>query len=332
MTEPTNTKPISSEKEFASKTWDVLASAGIVATTGIPIPPSIVKSVRKAAERLINGVADYSVAFIENAAVSKRMNQDRKAHMISSIAAAAAERAVTNPELLDRAISAYAGDLVTKQKNKEQVLAYAVEDLSCNQLPIDDKSEIDDDWLGTLTDLAATKSNESVQRLLGKILAGEIRQPGSFSPLTLQVLSTLTPKVAQLFEKICNLSISPGPSKGVAYLAHELHPNILVSGIPDYDIGFGGLLILQNHGLLLPSLTAAWRKSDINEIKFDIGGQVIRFVSSSGTPQDFTEKIAPFSQAGAELRQIISLQAPEAHVQQFVTHLAVKGFEPKLLS
>ena len=45
-----------------------------------------------------------------------------------------------------------------------------------------------------------------LQELWGKVLAGEIQQPGSYSLRTLDVLSAMTQKEAELFVEACKWS------------------------------------------------------------------------------------------------------------------------------
>ena len=46
-----------------------------------------------------------------------------------------------------------------------------------------------------------------MQILFGRILAGEIKQPGLYSIKTLKDLGELDQKVAQLFKRLCSCSL-----------------------------------------------------------------------------------------------------------------------------
>lgn len=81
--------------------------------------------------------------------------------------------------------------------NRAEAIRIAVEELNENHPSADAGADIDDDWLNLFVRLAEDKSSEELQGLFGRILAGEIRKPGSFSLRTIQFISTLSKEDAQ---------------------------------------------------------------------------------------------------------------------------------------
>jgi hypothetical protein len=67
---------------------------------------------------------------------------------------------------------------------------------------------ISDDLLNAFENEASQASSEQMQRLFGKILAGEIRRPGSFSIRTIKLLSQPDNSAALTFHRLCSLSAS----------------------------------------------------------------------------------------------------------------------------
>ena len=67
--------------------------------------------------------------------------------------------------------------------------------------------EVDDDWLYRWRDSASTVSNEKLQDLWGRALAGEVKSPGTFSLRTLEFLKNLSQQEAQLIEKLAPFAI-----------------------------------------------------------------------------------------------------------------------------
>ena len=59
-------------------------------------------------------------------------------------------------------------------------------------------------------DAGAYVSDENVQIIWGKILAGEFERPGSTPPSMRRILTELTPELARVFEKICGMKASGG--------------------------------------------------------------------------------------------------------------------------
>ena len=63
-------------------------------------------------------------------------------------------------------------------------------------------NSVDNDWLLLHQEKASMYSDEEMQYLWAKILAGEINAPGSFSTRTLSIVSQLTKETADVFSKL----------------------------------------------------------------------------------------------------------------------------------
>ncbi len=79
-----------------------------------------------------------------------------------------------------------------KFQNRFATTEAALADLKETTGSADANSEIEDDWLNLFSRIAEDKTSEELRTLFGKILAGEIRRPGSFSLRTLQLIGTLS--------------------------------------------------------------------------------------------------------------------------------------------
>jgi hypothetical protein len=149
----------------------------------------------------------------------------------------------------------------------------------------DAKSEIEDDWLNLFSRLAEDKSSEELQSLFGKILAGEIKRPGSFSLRTIQLLGTLSKKdaetVSDCFSFVLNGLILPFRSSEVLEpsLAVRLFmENLGLAGHPNKIGGFAAKINVQPNG---PTYIAASKSGVLIQNKTDktpliqIPGQII---------------------------------------------------------
>ncbi len=109
--------------------------------------------------------------------------------------------------------------------------------------------KMDNDFFWNTVEHAKTISNEEMQELVAKIIAGEYNNPGIYSMSTLQTLKMLGKKELELFERICSLCINNYEiPQGVFSLREDLKP-VLTS----IRIDFGSLQTLQNLGLFLPN-------------------------------------------------------------------------------
>ena len=319
------------DNDYASKTWDVLASAGIFSGTGIPVPPSVIKSLRKAADKFLIGATEFGMTYVDEATAKRKSINAGKQLVLDSAAKEVAKRVTSNDVLVERAFDVFAADLMGKQRNKEKVLEFAVAEINSTKSFHTSEEVIDEDWLSSFATLASAKSNSDVQQLLGKILAGEIRSPGSFSPLTLHILSTLTRDVARKFESFCNLTaiFDIEEKTPAAFFIHAAYPGFLQKGPPpEYGISYGDLLTLQNYGLLTQNLNAGVTpNTQYLEKDIEIGGTRLRLTSKTGIPISLTiNGISPLSISGSELRTIISLNTPPSHLTVQINYLNSLGF------
>jgi hypothetical protein len=143
------------------------------------------KSLFKAGSKLLIGAAGLGTAYLGALAEDIKHNQAQRAKVREALAKAAIKQVPSDPAIGERALEHFANDILGKQANREKVFEYACEDLRADQpqqggQPAQD-TELDDDWLSGFYVFAEHASTERMQILFGKILAGEIRKPGSFS-------------------------------------------------------------------------------------------------------------------------------------------------------
>jgi len=135
------------------------------------------------------------------------------------------------------------------QQNIEAITANAAEELSSTtEVP---ESKPDKDWIARFFNTAETISSDELQRLWGRILAGEIKRPGSFSLRTLDLLKNITQQEAELFVKLSSFVIRAGEFyfvPGAKTLLGEIK-----DGISIVDI-----VTLQDAGLLSPGETVRY--------------------------------------------------------------------------
>ena len=118
-----------------------------------------------------------------------------------------------------------------KQLNIENVTAFAAEELR-NEPPVTDEP-LDEDWTTRFFKIAEEVSNEEMQALWGKILAGEIKQPKTYSLRTLELIRNLSKVEANTFMKIANFAVKSGNAN---YLFKTNDDKLLVN---TYSINYG---------------------------------------------------------------------------------------------
>lgn len=94
---------------------------------------------------------------------------------------------------------------INKQQNIDSVVHNAYENLKKEKNVSEEP--VDKDWVLRFFNSIEDISNEEMQKIWGKILAGEIKQPITFSLRTLETLKNLSQHDAQLFTKISAFKI-----------------------------------------------------------------------------------------------------------------------------
>lgn len=104
-------------------------------------------------------------------------------------------------EFVKRTQNRLAVQELQKQKNIEDVTDLAYEELLGEEDVPD--VPVDSDWMNRFFNSVEDVSNEQMQRIWAKLLAGEVKRPNTFSLRTLHVLKNLTQYEADLFKRVC---------------------------------------------------------------------------------------------------------------------------------
>lgn len=106
----------------------------------------------------------------------------------------------------------------------------------------DEKKEAYDfDWFVRFYEAVGNVSNEQMQSIWAKILAGEINKPNTYSLRTIEALKNLSQQEAELFGKICSHCICNGPHLFLPHYDKYLET---------CQISFGEVLYLSELGLI----------------------------------------------------------------------------------
>lgn len=285
---------------------------------GIPLPPTVKKSLWKAIGSLITGLFDVPVAHLE--AKSQQIREE--ANALSLITKKASEAAAVefyqDKFLVERTVNHFGSKLLRQQINREETVKKAIEELK--DVPIEDsKEEIDPDWLETFSRIAESKSNEDVQLFLSKILAGEIKSPGTFSQRTIQTLSLLDQNTAQLFQSFCNISFGFFIADHLTCVVHAPFEGPGSNGLSPFGLSYTNLAKLQDAGLI-QSEFSAYKESPVHileSFQMVLGNTVYNFRSTEETPEKIRFDCINFTQVGLELRKVIHVTGDPAYNKSF---------------
>lgn len=110
----------------------------------------------------------------------------------------------------------------SKSENLSSCLSFAQEMVGSDY----DASGIDHGWFIRWSDGAAEQTDNEMCVIWGKLLAGELDQPGSYSKRTMSVLADMSAHEASLFANLCSTSIYV-KSRGVKTLFAVLADDVL---------------------------------------------------------------------------------------------------------
>ena len=103
-------------------------------------------------------------------------------------------------DLQRRALQRFISEEARKQKNIESIVDKALPQIHDSA----DPQEMDDDWIANFFDKCRFFSDEQMQILWSKILAGEANNAGRFSKRTVNLLSSFDKRDAELFRTVCS--------------------------------------------------------------------------------------------------------------------------------
>lgn len=222
--------------------------------TGIPAPMR--RNAIRAFNRLCASLVEYPIALIEGAIGEKKAESRARVKLIELSSSQIAEQMNTNPEYARVAAAKYGQKIIRERVNVDLISRIALNELKSVRTSIKDQAEaetplISEDWLNAFESEAVKLSSEQMQYLFGKILAGEIKNPSSYSIKTVKIIAQLDNLAAVLFTTLCSLSVSLRIDNNHIHDARVVSMgNAGSNSLQIYGLGFDQLNILQEYGLI----------------------------------------------------------------------------------
>jgi hypothetical protein len=293
-------------------------------------------------KRLIEVVAE-GVGGISRPLLTRK-NADAKAYEIRTVAQAIAEsqkllgpvtyengniliEAVANtkqtmlPEatLDQRVISRMAYQEAKKQSNIEQITQYAAEELR-NEQKINTERP-NSDWTTRFFRIAEDITTDQMQLLWGKVLAGEVKRPGSYSLRALDLLKNITQQETEMFVKVGQISFMsnnkyfvPDSDSGKYLQEH-------------FGLSFTDFLLLREIDLLVANnleFSLQPTEQDTHAV-FTCGNTCVIIKRPKGTPKQAITVIV-FTEIGRQLLQLVERKpADPNYIRKFASFFRGEG-------
>jgi len=224
--------------------------------------------------------------------------------------------------LEQRANEELISETIRREVNITRALLHAEDILSDEpQLPPDEK--VNDDWLFRWRDSAAQVSGEELQNLWGRVLAGELKAPGSYSLRTLEFLKNLSQQEAEAIAKLSQFVIG-----GLIYRGQD-------KTLDKYGISVSFLLDMQQLGVISGveaiGMTHTWKSIETSRFIQSFISNSLALIATADDPEKSISM--PTYMLTAIGRQVSSLGTFDTNVEYLEAvgeYLKSQGFVVKL--
>ena len=210
---------------------------------------------------------------------------------------AAKIRALADIEISDiqqRAIVRLVQEEGKKQENIERITAQSIKELTQDAKP----EKIDNDWIVHFFDKCRLVSDDEMQSLWAKLLAGEANNPGAISKRCVELVSILDKSDAHLFTNLCSFGWMEGQIWPMIYdEKDEIYT--------ERGITFGTLKHLDDIGLITCSNVSNFKRLKIpKDIYIQYYGTQVRVEFRNERDNELSVGKVLLSKVGEELAPI----------------------------
>ena len=215
-----------------------------------------------------------------------------KAEAEAAMIRAQSETAIT--DLHRRAVHRWIDEEAQRQSNMEEITAKALPQLDEKAAP----DSVENDWLVNFFDKSRIVSDNEMQELWSRVLAGEANTPGTYSKRTVNFLSDLDKADAVLFAKLCGFGWMIGD---VVPLVFDVQADIY----NQQGINFRSLNHLESIGLVqLNSLTGIVRQNLPKKFTVLYYGSPLLLEMPKNTANELEIGVVLLTKVGQELAPI----------------------------
>jgi len=155
-------------------------------------------------------------------------------------------------DLHRRAMRRFFEEEAKRQSNIENITQKALPLLAEESSP----QNVEDDWITNFFDKCRIVSDEDMQRLWSRVLAGEANTPGAFSKRTVNFLDGLDKKDAELFQTLCSFGWIVGKFTPLVFSEKD-------SVYKDRGLNFDTLTHLDSIGLIQFSSISGFQREGL---------------------------------------------------------------------
>ncbi|MFD2641912.1 DUF2806 domain-containing protein [Pseudomonas japonica] len=234
--------------------------------------------------------------------------------------AARIEPVITDSELEAAIERQSIKESMRREINATKAILIADEQLRADEA-VPPTEKVEEDWLHRWKNCASEVSADELQGLWGKILAGEVKKPGTYTLRCLEFIRNISQTEAKLIEKMCAFAISNG---------YIWRPD---SGLRKYGLEFDELLDLQELGIVtgiegMMHFTVAipqgakdrWQSVIVNHEKC-----LIAYIPTEKT--SYQIPVYPITNLGRQLLGLSKFSSTALYINDFGSWLKSQGMD-----
>ena len=249
----------------------------------------------KPADTLIKKISSAAGILYEPRHIKRIAKAEAKAALIK------AQSEIEITDLHRRAANRWIEEEAQRQKNMEDITAKALPQLNENAKP----DSVENDWIVNFFDKCRIVSDNEMQDLWSRVLAGEANAPGTYSKRTVNFLPDLDKSEAELFTKLCGFGWQIGD---VVPLVFDIQAKIYNR----YGINFNALSHLESIGLVqLGPLTGFMRHKLLKKLTVYYYGRKLTLEMPSDADNTLDVGKVLLTRIGQELALICGSQPVE---------------------
>jgi hypothetical protein len=223
--------------------------------------------------------------------------------------------------LQKRALSRFVAEESKKQDNMEKITEKALPLLNKDSEP----QKMENDWITNFFDKCRIISDEEMQIIWARVLAGEANSPGAFSKRTVNLLSSLDKKDAKLFTQLCGFQWELTKNYVLIFDEHALIYN-------NKEINFETLNHLANIGLIsiYPfgyNLTGVSKKGKVSYF-----GKVVLLELKKEKENEFSIGKALLTNVGEQMAKICGAKPVDGFFEYVMEKWEKDGLKVSILS
>jgi hypothetical protein len=236
-----------------------------------------------------------------------------KAEAEAEIIKEQAQIKITN--LQRRALARFVSEEAKKQDNIESITEKAIPQLNDSSNP----QNMENDWITNFFDKCRIVSDEEMQLLWAKVLAGEANSPGTYSKRTVNSLGSLDKQDAQLFTNLCSFVVI---FQRLTPLIYDTQASIY----NDQQINFNTLTHLDDIGLISFGSLAGFKRLKLPQyIDIYYYGTALKAEFKNPENNELETGKVLFSRIGEELARICSSKPIDGFLDYVIERLSKQG-------